>query len=152
LGEHAARLTAYVENALTRRQARGAAVPSRTVTHIRLNQPAQEVAQLAADLEADVVVVGTHGRQGFSRLLLGSVAETTARLAPCPVLVVRPKAAPEPLPRIEPPCPRCLEARKSSGGQELWCAQHKERHGQRHTVHQMDRVSSETNMPLVFQR
>jgi nucleotide-binding universal stress UspA family protein len=121
----------------------------RVVPHLRTDSPAFEVAQLAADLEADLVVVGTHGRRALARLLVGSVAELTVRLAPCPVLVVRPKTRPAPVPAIEPPCPRCLEARSASGGKELWCEQHRERHGQRHTYHQSDRASAETNMPLV---
>jgi nucleotide-binding universal stress UspA family protein len=122
----------------------------RCVAHLRFDATAQEIAQLAADLEADLVIVGTHGRRGLSRLLLGSTAEATVRLAPCPVLVVRPKALPEEGPRIEPPCPSCLEARRDSGGAELWCAQHRERHGQRHTYHQGDRMGSDGGMPLVF--
>lgn len=118
------------------------------VAHQRLEVPSEEIAQLAADLEADLVVVGTHGRRGMSHLMLGSVAEATVRLSPCPVLVVRPKAVPARVPTIEPPCPRCVEARRGSAGKELWCEQHRERHGQRHTYHQGDRVGSETNMPL----
>ena len=46
------------------------------------------------DEEIDVVVVGTHGRQGWRRGMLGSVAEEVARRAPCPVLTVRPLDAP----------------------------------------------------------
>jgi nucleotide-binding universal stress UspA family protein len=42
---------------------------------------------------ADLIVMGTHGRSGFERLLLGSVAEKVLRKAPCPVLTVPPKAA-----------------------------------------------------------
>lgn len=41
---------------------------------------------------ADLIVVGTHGRRGFSHLLLGSVAESVVRMAPCPVLLVRGEA------------------------------------------------------------
>jgi len=48
----------------------------------------------------DLVVMGTHGRRGIDRLLLGSVAETVVRTAPCPVLTVRRSAhdfvAPDP--------------------------------------------------------
>ena len=51
---------------------------------------------------ADLVVVGTHGRRALARMLVGSVAELTVRLAPCPVLVVRPKARPAPLPAGRP--------------------------------------------------
>jgi nucleotide-binding universal stress UspA family protein len=47
------------------------------------------VAQEAREWEADLVVVGTHGRRGMSRILLGSGAEQVLRLAPVPVLAVR---------------------------------------------------------------
>ena len=40
------------------------------------------------DIHADIIVIGTHGRSGVSRLLLGSVAERVVRTAPCPVLTV----------------------------------------------------------------
>jgi len=121
----------------------------RAVSHLRLEAAAHEISQLASDLEADLVIVGTHGRRGAARLLLGSTAESVVRLAPCPVLVERPKTPhEESVPRIEPPCPRCVEARRASGGTELWCEQHRERHGRRHTYHQVDRNGAETNFPL----
>ncbi len=47
----------------------------------------------AQNLPADLLVVGTHGRSGFERLVLGSVAEKLLRKAPCPVLTVPPHAA-----------------------------------------------------------
>ncbi|MES1176912.1 MAG: universal stress protein [Myxococcales bacterium] len=122
----------------------------RVVSHLRLEAQAEEIAQIAADLEADLVVVGTHGRRGIARLLLGSVAQAVVRLAPCPVLVVRPKALQEDGPRIEPPCPACVETRRATGGTQYWCEQHRERHGQRHTYSQGDRVGAETEMPLTF--
>ncbi len=118
--------------------------------HQRVEVPAEQLAQLASDVEADIIVVGTHGRHGMSRLVLGSVAEGLIRLALCPVLAVRPKTPPAPVPAIEPPCPRCVEARRASGGAEFWCVQHQEHHGQRHTYHQGDRVGAETNLPLVM--
>jgi nucleotide-binding universal stress UspA family protein len=40
-----------------------------------------------------MIVMGTHGRTGLSRLLMGSVAEQIVRLAPCPVLIYRETAA-----------------------------------------------------------
>ena len=52
--------------------------------------PAHEIVEYAKSIHADVIVVGTHGRSGVSRLLMGSVAEHVVRAAPCPVLVVRP--------------------------------------------------------------
>ena len=45
--------------------------------------------QAAEEVGADLIVMGTHGRRGFSRALLGSVAETVVRTAPCPVLTIR---------------------------------------------------------------
>ena len=45
--------------------------------------------QAAIEVGADLIVMGTHGRRGVSRALLGSVAETVVRSAPCPVLTVR---------------------------------------------------------------
>jgi nucleotide-binding universal stress UspA family protein len=118
---------------------------SRLTVHVRTEIATSEVAQLASDLDAELVVVGTHGRRGIRRLLLGSVAEAVVRQAPCPVLVVRPKAPHPETPKIEPPCPKCVEARKSSGGAVLWCEQHSQHHGQRHTYHYTDRVAVETN-------
>lgn len=121
----------------------------RCVSHIRLEFAAEEIAQLAADVHADLVVVGTHGRRGLRRLFLGSVAEGVVRLAQCPVLVVRPKGEAGAVPKIEPPCPRCVETRKATDGKEMWCEQHRERHGQRHTYHYDDRVSKDSNLPLL---
>jgi nucleotide-binding universal stress UspA family protein len=59
---------------------------------VRIGSPAAEVVAAAGDLHADLVCIGTHGRGGLSRVLLGSVAEQVVRHAPCPVLTVRPKA------------------------------------------------------------
>jgi nucleotide-binding universal stress UspA family protein len=50
---------------------------------------ATELVRLVDKLDADLVVVGTRGRTGLTRVLLGSVAESVVRLAPCSVLVVR---------------------------------------------------------------
>ena len=52
------------------------------------------VCRVAAELNVDVIVVGSHGRGALSRILLGSVSEQVVRHAPCPVLVVRPAPAP----------------------------------------------------------
>jgi nucleotide-binding universal stress UspA family protein len=124
-------------------------IPERVVAHLRFDSPAEQIAELARDLEAHLVIVGTHGRRGLSRMLLGSVAEGVVRLSPCPVLVVRPREV-SPLPRIEPACEHCVRTRLATGGQRLWCKQHSERHGPRHTYHQGDRVASDGGMPLVY--
>jgi nucleotide-binding universal stress UspA family protein len=47
------------------------------------------IANVAREWHADLLVVGTHGRRGVSRMLIGSVAERIARMAPCPLLLVR---------------------------------------------------------------
>ncbi|RAE95779.1 universal stress protein, partial [Burkholderia multivorans] len=47
------------------------------------------LARAAAEYDADLIVIGTHGRRGVRRLLLGSVAESLVRIADRPVLVVR---------------------------------------------------------------
>lgn len=50
---------------------------------------AQTLQRCAARLGAELVVLGTHGRRGMKRLVLGSVAEHFVRISPCPVLLVR---------------------------------------------------------------
>jgi nucleotide-binding universal stress UspA family protein len=57
---------------------------------------ADAILRVIADLHCDLVVMGTHGRTGLGRLLMGSVAEKVVRRAPCPVLTVKipPAAAP----------------------------------------------------------
>ena len=52
--------------------------------------PANAIVEYARSIHADAIVVGTHGRDGVPRILMGSVAELVVRHAPCPVLVVRP--------------------------------------------------------------
>lgn len=49
----------------------------------------KEIVGIARDLHCDLIVMGTHGRSGLTRLLLGSVAEQVVRHAPCPVLTVK---------------------------------------------------------------
>ena len=51
--------------------------------------PYLQIVQMAIDRRVDLIVMGTHGRTGLKHVLLGSVAEKTVRLAPCPVLTVR---------------------------------------------------------------
>ncbi len=51
--------------------------------------PFDQIVRTAKRKRADLIVIGTHGRTGFSRFFLGSVAERVIQLAPCPVLTVR---------------------------------------------------------------
>lgn len=55
----------------------------------RAANPAEIIARQAKKLRANMIIMGSHGRTGFQRLLLGSVAERTLRLAACPVLIVK---------------------------------------------------------------
>jgi nucleotide-binding universal stress UspA family protein len=55
--------------------------------------PAEEILKVAQGEGVDMIVMGTHGATGLTRLLMGSVAEHVLRKAPCPVLTVRPHAA-----------------------------------------------------------
>lgn len=56
--------------------------------------PVQTIVDHAVRTAADLLVMGTHGRSGFDRLLLGSVTEKVLRKAPCPILTVPPHAPP----------------------------------------------------------
>jgi nucleotide-binding universal stress UspA family protein len=68
-------------------EARKRGITARTV--VRRGSPPREIVALASEEHADVVIMGTHGRGGVSRALLGSVADRVIRTAPCPVLTVR---------------------------------------------------------------
>ena len=56
---------------------------------VRAGNARDVINQTAEELGVDLIVMGTHGRRGLSRALLGSVAETVVRSAPCAVLTVR---------------------------------------------------------------
>jgi nucleotide-binding universal stress UspA family protein len=91
-------------------------------TALRFGDPAPAIVEYARDHDIDLIVMGTHGRTGVSRALLGSVTERVVRSAPCPVLAVpgelpfRAVAAPE----ASPPLRRCLVCGASSD--DLICA------------------------------
>ncbi len=57
--------------------------------------PHRQIVEAAREVQADLIVIGTHGRTGLSHAMIGSVAERVARISPCPVLIVRPKALQE---------------------------------------------------------
>lgn len=56
---------------------------------LRVGRPGPEIARAAADLGADLIVLGAHGERFLKEVLLGSTVHKTLRLAPCPVLVVK---------------------------------------------------------------
>jgi nucleotide-binding universal stress UspA family protein len=63
----------------------------RVTTVLCEGDPSRHIVATARGLRASFVVIGTHGRRGISRFLLGSVAERAVALAPCPVVTVRGK-------------------------------------------------------------
>ena len=99
--------------------------PGRLATHVAAGSAWKQILQVAIDVQADLIVVGTHGRAGVKRLLLGSVAENIVRKASCPVLVAREKDYHAFVPpEIEPACPDCLAVQHQSDGANLWCERH----------------------------
>lgn len=60
--------------------------------HARIGKPGDEILELAREVAADLVFVGSHGATGLERLVLGSVSERIVREAHCPVMVVRSKS------------------------------------------------------------
>ncbi len=102
--------------------------------HVARGAAAQELAHLAAQLRAGLIVVGTHGRRGIRRAVLGSVAESLVRIATCPVLVMRAidHSRVEELPDVAPLCQACAKTRDESEGKQLWCEQHAAHHPRAH--------------------
>jgi nucleotide-binding universal stress UspA family protein len=56
---------------------------------VRFGDPGHEIADYAQEIKAELIVVSSHGRSGLTRLLIGSTAERIARLAHCPVLMLK---------------------------------------------------------------
>jgi nucleotide-binding universal stress UspA family protein len=99
--------------------------PAKITAHFRVGRPSDCILQVAGELDADLLIVGTHKRRGVERVLFGSVAEYVTQRAHCPVLVAMPKDHP-PLrePNIDAACDDCLAVRQSSTNQVLWCSRH----------------------------
>lgn len=90
------------QGALATAVSEATALGARRLTSRLLNgMPRQEIVKLVEhDPAFDLVVVGTHGRTGLARVLLGSIAEGIVRHAPCSVLVVRPDSEAKPFTRV----------------------------------------------------
>ncbi len=84
-----------------------------TVVEFRVvpGTPAAEIVRVARESQCNMLVIGTHGRSGLRRALLGSVAEEVLRNAPCPVLTVRAG--------IPPPPTTSTSAATTNNGNEL---------------------------------
>jgi nucleotide-binding universal stress UspA family protein len=114
--------------------------------HIRRGRPGHEIAQLASDVDADLIVVGMHHRPHIKQLFLGSTAEHVMATAQCPVFVAGPRPAPKPshVIAIEPPCPDCLRKRQETKGASWWC----DRHSESHHLARIHRYSYQTELPF----
>ncbi len=114
--------------------------------HVRSGPAGSEIAQLAHDVNADLIIVGTHRRLHLKQLLVGSTAEHVMATATCPVFVAgpRPTAQPAHVIVIEPPCPDCVQTREATRGRTWWCA----RHSEHHHLHRLHRYSYQSDWPF----
>jgi universal stress protein A len=78
-----------VQREIEQQLARAAARPKSLSVRIEPGEPSDTILRLARDGGVDLIVMGTHGRTGLSRLLIGSVAEAVLRRSTCPVLTLR---------------------------------------------------------------
>lgn len=94
------------------------------IGHFRWGQAADTILEVAAEIDADLLVLGTHQRSGLQKILLGSVGAHVLPRAHCPVLFAMPKDSVARSERIEPPCPDCVQARAQSAKARMWCERH----------------------------
>ena len=104
------------------------------IAHFRDGDAASAILQAAIDIDADVIVVGSHHRRGVAKVVLGSVAERVLHAARCPVYIALPKnhgdaSASE---HLDPACPDCLATRRASANATFWCERHSRPHLQPH--------------------
>lgn len=84
-------MTKYAQAAIDTRVERYRGRITLAPSRIEVGDARDVIDRAAEQIGADLIVIGTHGRRGMKRLLLGSVAEAIVRTAPCPVLTLRPK-------------------------------------------------------------
>jgi nucleotide-binding universal stress UspA family protein len=104
--------------------------------HLRSGKAAREIVQLATEVTADLIVVGSHRGLHLKHWIVGSTAHRLIGLSRCPILVASPwpKEKVEPHEAlIEPPCPECVRTRAASGGSQWWCERHSHRGRRGHT-------------------
>ncbi len=81
--QHARDVTVHIQNELTSR-----GIGSMPVD-IHFGSPGPLICEYAERTDAELIIIGSHGRTGLKRIMMGSVAETVVRHAPCSVMVVR---------------------------------------------------------------
>jgi hypothetical protein len=136
------RIQRYVEQIWTE-------TPSKVLAHLRAGQPSRSILQTAVDINADIIVVGTHRRAGIKKLMLGSVAEQVLQHAHCPVLIALPKdySGKSASDVIEPACPDCLKVRSESHGEQYWCERHSRQYSKPHVYQPSDHQRSASGFP-----
>jgi nucleotide-binding universal stress UspA family protein len=141
-----ARAPVALERQVTRLQE---ILPARVTAHVRAGQPARSILQTAVDVDADLIVIGTHQRNRIEAIINGSVVERVLRDAHCPVLVAVPKNydGASKSESIEPPCPDCVVARQQSHNQTFWCERHSRAYNQPHVYEPTDRGRAVAFMP-----
>lgn len=75
-------------NALFERIKKQAGNDINLYTYTKLGNPKSEILATAEEFDADMIILGTHGRTGFDHFISGSVAESVARKSKCPVLII----------------------------------------------------------------
>lgn len=96
---------------------------TRVCAHVHEGNTTTVLAQLAENIEADLVVVGNHERAGVTHAFFGSVVEKLVRTAPCPVLIVRSRSIPASEP-VATPCSACEASKRLTWGVHLRCLDH----------------------------
>jgi nucleotide-binding universal stress UspA family protein len=112
--------------------------------HVRGGKPVRELIQLATEVGADFIVVGSHPGLHVRDWVIGSTVKRLVNAASFPVLVASPppKEPVEHEPVIEPPCPQCVQARSASGGKQWWCERHS------HTARRDHTYSYQSELPM----
>ena len=82
---------------------------------VRIGRPAEEIVAAANESKSDLIVLSTRGLTGLDRYLIGSVAERVARLAPCPVFLMRAGKQPPSRKQIRPAVLRFRHKSKRRG-------------------------------------
>lgn len=90
--------------------------------HVRAGRPVEAVADVARELDADLIIVGDSARRLGSMLKRSNVDKLRLEVT-CPVVVA--KSLSGPMPEIEPACPSCELARVQTHGHVWWCAVHR---------------------------
>lgn len=140
LENHLSLATSELERLLAQRSTQ-----ERVLCHVRVGDVARSIVQLAVDLSADMLVIGTRKRNPVARLLLGSVTQDVIAHAHCPVLIAIPKnySGETASDSITPPCPDCLTLRQQTANETFWCTRHQHAYHRPHVY-----VPSESGRPL----